>query len=84
MKKIALVVLIILFAVLCAGCANTQVNEESKNESTFVIIEDAPLWHVVYDRTTGVMYTVSRGSRAYGIFSPILNADGSLRLYGGR
>lgn len=84
MKKIALIVLIILAVVLCTGCASTKVEGEPNNESTFVIIEETPTWRVVYDRTTGVMYTVSYGTYSKGVFSPILNADGSLKLYGGR
>jgi len=92
MKKviciIAVIVIAILLLLLLTGCNETKVKSvndtEVKQESTSMFIEIEKItdnWRVVYHRDTKVMYAVSSGSYNRGIFTLLVNPDGSPMLY---
>lgn len=88
MKRKFVLVMCILMMFTGAGCSTAKVEKESNdsNKSMFVLIEDYALtkpWKVVYHRETKVMYVISFGGNAYGIFTPLLNPDGSPMLWEG-
>lgn len=86
-RKIA--ILLLTVATITAGCSNTEgenlfgVKEIGGAQSSFCILEEYDKFDVIYDRETGVMYTMSSSNRAYGILSPLLNADGTPKVYQG-
>lgn len=57
-------------------------NNTNKN-SMFVAVEAGPYWLIVYDKHTKVMYTVSDSyeNKGSGVFTVLVNADGSPILY---
>lgn len=85
MKKTILGI-IIAVSLFCPGCSSDtkSVEGESGGEETsmFVIVEEAPLWSVVYNKGTKVMYSVSEGHYNKGTFTVLVNADGTPMIYG--
>lgn len=71
---------VLLLAIILCGCGSnsTQENEES---SQFEIVEESYTYTIVYDKETKVMYSISDGGHSEGIFTMLVNADGSPRLY---
>lgn len=84
MKKV-IAILIILFMLTICGCeGKATVNSEGlKEESMFILVEDANVFVVVYHRDTKVMYTVSRGGYNSGNFCLLVNPDGTPMLWKG-
>lgn len=67
------------------GCGSKQI-EEIKNESQksmFVEVEWTGSWRVVYQKDTKVMYVVSYGAHNNGVFTVLLNPDGTPMLWEG-
>lgn len=89
MKKKIGIALLFVVALFSATCGNTEgenlfgVKEIGGAQSNFCILEEYNKFDVIYDRETGVMYTMSSSSRAYGILTPLLNADGTPKIYQG-
>lgn len=87
-KKIGIVLFVT--ALFTVGCSNTEgenlfgVKEIGGVQSSFCILEEYDKFDVIYDRETGVMYTMSSSSRAYGILTPLLNSNGTPKIYQGR
>lgn len=74
-------------AVVLTGCSNSQsetmfgeINIKGE-QSSFGLIEEYNGFDTVYDKETGVMYTMSNRSYAYGILTPLLNSDGTPKIY---
>ena len=86
MKK---VIAILCICLLLTGCGKGQNNQEGNNQqkeneqkkSEFVTIEDEWNYKVVYHRDSKVMYVVSWGTNSQGIFTLLVNADGSPMVY---
>lgn len=77
---------ILLFAaMLFTSCGLSTVEKEPRlNEaSMFVLIEEAPIWKVVYHKETKVMYAVSYGSYNLGTFTLLVDREGKPLLYKG-
>ena len=75
---------IILSMLLLSGCEMTEVesvNENNKDTSMFVIIENTGTWSVVYHKETKVMYVVSCGAYNAGTFTVLVDADGKPMLW---
>lgn len=68
MKKLFIAVLM-LFAL--TGCTTKD------TPSMFVRVEEGLSWDVYYHRDTKVMYAVSHGAHSYGIFTVLVNPDGT-------
>lgn len=87
MKKIFVVALLIIVVLLVAGCTdNTVMKQEDINGtkddfSIFVEVERAGTWRIVYDRETLCMYAISDSSYNCGIFTLLVNPDGSPKLW---
>lgn len=87
MKKVVLMLSLLLIMLTSASCksaseVNTIEEYSADKSSMFVLIETGPYWHVVYNKYTKVMYTVSDSySKGSGIFTVLVNADGSPMLY---
>lgn len=74
-----LVMIIVMF--LLTGCGETT---ESKEQNMFVTIQEYDRFHeydVVYHRNTKVMYAVAHGTYSRGIFTVLVNSDGTPMLY---
>ena len=86
MKKKIVAALAVL-AVVSTGCSNNQGEtifgkiDIKGEQSSFGLIEEYNGFDVIYDKETGVVYTMSNKSYAYGILTPLLNADGSPKIY---
>ncbi len=77
--KIVLIALLCVIVSICLlGCGQKVTNEsDNKQESMFVIVEQAYQWTIVSHKETGVMYAVSNGSYSRGNFTLLVNPDGT-------
>ncbi len=77
--KIVLIVLMCAMLSICLlGCGQKVTNEsDNKQESMFTIVESAFQWTIVRHKETGVMYAVSNGMYNSGIFTLLVNSDGT-------
>ena len=81
MKEKLMGVLLIIFLILVLIKVTMIVcgTESVEKSDVFVTIESHASYSIMYDKETRVIYAVSRsGSR---VFSPLYNADGTLKLY---
>jgi len=78
MKKI-IALMIVVLAVVMAGCS--EVESEDGGKSEFIIVESTSMWKVVYHKKTKVMYVVSDGTYNHGTFTLLVNADGTPMLW---
>jgi uncharacterized protein YceK len=83
--------LVLMMAVLLTGC-KTTVTEDVDNAcyqnafNQFVVVEerrsaDCGTLSIMYDKDTKVMYYMWDGNSYTGGFTPIYNADGSVKVY---
>lgn len=79
--------LFMLFTTIC-GCTNSQPDSAVERSNSFYgytnqfkVIEEDDKCSVVYDLDTKVMYVVSHGFYTRGVFTVLLNEDGSPKLY---
>ncbi len=80
--KRKLTYILILSMLLLSGCKKVEsVNDNSKDTSMFVEIEQAGTWEVVYHKETKVMYVVSCGAYNNGTFTLLVDADGKPMLW---
>lgn len=83
MKKILVLFLILISVFSLGGCSETNVTYQIQEESMFVVIENSmDNWKIVYHKETKVMYAVSRGD-VVGIFTLLVNPDGTPMLWEG-
>lgn len=81
MKKIMLIVTLIILVTVLSGCSTTVTEERIEKESMFVVVQSASMYSVLYDRKTKVMYAVSKYGSGSGVFTLLVNADGSPKLW---
>lgn len=81
MKKIILVVVLVFLVVMLSGCAQTVTGTKPEHVSRFVQVERGSVYSVVYDKETKVMYAVSYYGDGSGVFTLLVNADGSPKLW---
>ena len=83
-KLIAIFMAIALCACLFTGCGGSpEVDENVSKSSSFVIVEDADSYNVVYHKDTKVMYTYSTFSYNYGNFCLLVKPDGTHMIWEG-
>ena len=87
-RLVAFWVAIALCACLFVGCKGSSMKASSAyNEdapSMFITVECVgEYWRVVYQKDTKVMYVVSTGSYNRGIFTVMLNPDGTPMIWEG-
>ena len=83
-KKIILITIVLIFSLLIiCSCDNVENVDgvKEKPSSMFIQIEDISSWRVVYHRDTKVMYVVSDGMYSTGIFTLLVNPDGTPMIY---
>ena len=78
MKKILVIALALILIVVLAGCGMKEESSDENIDTGFRVLEmfDGNNF-VAYDKTTGVMYFVNY----HGGVTPIINADGSPRVW---
>lgn len=84
-KKFCLLLVCIGLLILLVSCSNNEVQkevEDERNKSMFVELEWTSDWSVVYHKETKVMYAVSQGTYNRGVFTLLVNPDGSPMIYG--
>ena len=81
----ALLLLILVLLCSCSGPAdNMQVlGDQSKEPTTFMLVEEYNGFYTVVDSDTGVMYAVSSGGYNHGTLTLLVNADGTPKLFPG-
>lgn len=80
--KRKLAYILILSMILLSGCTRVEsVNDNNKDTSMFVEIEQAGTWEIVYHKETKVMYVVSCGAYNGGTFTLLVDADGKPMLW---
>ncbi len=88
--------LVLMFILVCCS-EETTIEQKSKSEETsttetsshsyvspnsmFVFIEEGSNWRVAYHRDTKVMYVISDGAYTTGVFTVLVNPDGTPMLY---
>lgn len=78
--------LLIIFALMfmLTGCAKVETaSSEPANVSMFKQIETTGTWIIVYHRKTKVIYAVSYYGAGSGVFTLLVNPDGTPMLYEG-
>ncbi len=83
MKKVILIVALIVLVTVLSGCSATVTEKRIEKESMFVVVESASMYSVLYDRKTKVMYAVSKYGSGSGVFTLLVNADGTPKLWKG-
>lgn len=81
MKKVILILVLVFLAVVLSGCAQTATERKPEQMSRFVQVENTAVYSVVYDKETKVMYAVSYYGSGSGVFTLLVNADGSPKLW---
>ena len=81
-KRIYLIVILISMVTL-SGCTPTKVSydKEPVDVSRFQVIETTPLWRIVADGETKVMYAVSNGGYSKGVFTILVDSEGKPLLW---
>jgi len=86
-KRIACVLLCIIFVLLLTGCGTKldSIDKKPERPSQFVKVEENSegFYLVVYHRETKVMYVVSRGPYNCGNFTLLVNPDGTPMVWNG-
>jgi len=77
MKK--LLAILIFAAIMLTMCGCSKETDDDRLFQT-ISVESGLYGRVIVDKTTGVMYWVSRG-RGAGILTMLVNPDGSPRVY---
>lgn len=80
---IALWIVVIFVSNLCACTDITVASTSNDNTSMFVCLEETYSWRVVYHKDTKVMYAVSDAGSGTGVFTVLLNPDGTPMTYRG-
>lgn len=83
MKKALLFVVIALLVVILSGCTKMETVETVEANKIFKQVERYTTFSVVYDSETNVMYTVSYYGSGSGVFTMLVNADGTPKLWKG-
>lgn len=81
MKKVMLTIVLVFLAVILFGCAKTTTETKPEHVSRFVQVESTSVYSVVYNKETKVMYAVSYYGSGSGVFTLLVNADGTPQLW---
>ena len=86
MKKLIIILTVFaLCACLFVGCGvSVETAHKDSDTSMFVIVEKYDTgWWVVYHKDTKVMYVISAGPNNCGVFTVMLNPDGTPMIWEG-
>lgn len=77
-RRIALVTVLVIIALMLCGCVEKS-SEQNTVDVGLRVLKQYANSYVMCDRTTGVMYWVE----IHGACTPLLNADGTPRIWEG-
>lgn len=82
MKRL-LICALVAFSISCvaARCGFSEV--EAEQEKMFVEVYNGYCYYVVYQKDTKVMYSVSDGGQGSGVFTLLVNHDGTPMVWDG-
>lgn len=80
-KLVGLALAVAIGIVVLAGCTSNA--SEPKSKHYFVLVSQSGTCEIVYESTTKVMYVVSESPNNKGIFTLLVNADGTPMVYEG-
>lgn len=84
---LAAFLIIVSIVLMFAGCASTRAEatevEKTGDGNTFVLVDADYYCWVVYHKDTKVMYAVSRSPNNIGIYTLLVNADGTPMIWEG-
>ena len=83
MKKALLFVVIAILLVIFSGCTRMETVETVEENKIFKLVERYNSFLVVCDSETNVMYAVSFYGAGSGVFTMLVNADGTPKLWKG-
>lgn len=86
MKRTIILIFVLILVISIFTACDKYVTPDDNAEvesSMFVIVERTSTWLIVYHKTTRVMYAVSDGSRTYGNFTLLVDAEGKPLLWNG-
>lgn len=88
MKRWIVAVLVLALGLMLAGCSKGKVDpqkitEAEENNRMFMIVSHEFCGYVLIDKTTRVMYWMSKDSNNYGILTLLVNPDGTPRIWEG-
>ena len=93
-RYLALVLLLVLFVPVIAGCAKNEDETSTQMSAAWnaahlqseyfdsEIIEEGDAYYIVRDKNTNVLYLITTGYRA-SVMTPIYNSDGTIKTYQG-
>ena len=76
-------ILMLILVITLTGCGMKEESPSTGYDTGFRVIEkfdSGSLIWIIYDKTTGVMYIMNY----YGSITPIINADGTPRIWSGQ
>ena len=80
-RTIAIILLAAALAIILTGCVQTATEKRPEQVSRFVQVERCDTYSVVYDKETKVMYAVSNYGAGSGVFTLLVDAEGSPKLW---
>ena len=88
MKRWIVAALVLALVLMLAGCAKGKIDEEQiadakTDNHMFMIVSNERYGDVLVDKTTGVMYWMSRDFYNDGTLTLLINADGTPRIWEG-
>lgn len=85
MKRFSAIFVVLALCLSLCACEVTTVTQEQNAHDTsmFIEVEDAIYWKVVYHRDTKVMYVIGWSSGSAGIFTMLMNPDGTPQTWKG-
>ena len=84
MKRFSVIFVVLALCLSLCACGATVTQEQNTHDtSMFIEVERADYWRVVYHRDTKVMYAVSWSSGGSGVFTMLVNPDGTPQTWKG-
>ena len=82
MKHSKKILVALLLGIVCLAGCSVNTNSSEKRRRFFVLSREG-VFDIVYDRTTGVEYALSRGAYNSGTLTLLVDAEGKPLIYGG-
>lgn len=73
-------ILILILVITLTGCGMKEESPTTDYDTGFRVIEYFDSVWIIYDKTTGVMYIMNY----HGSVTPVINADGTPRIWSGQ
>jgi len=88
MKRWIVAALVLALGLMLAGCAKGKVDagqiaDAEVDNKMFMVVSEEGVGEVIVDKSTRVMYWISRCSNNSGNMTLLINADGTPRIWEG-